>query len=197
MIRNINIICLFSVLLAELMCTSCQKDPVRYVNNIYVGSWHIDTAKVNVSISLNGEDINKYPFFKTHYYSIREILQEPQQIYFSATLSDNPHSGTYTCSFSNGSILSGTYKLASNILYINLQGPNGIKYAIPCQADGNTLQIFYSNSYMTSVLKDLVKTYFPSQEEAIYQVFSGNTLTIEGLGVYNTRTRDSIELSHQ
>ncbi len=187
----LHIIRLSSVLFIGLLGTACSKDPYRYVNNIYVGSWHIDTAKVNVSISLNGADINNYPFFSSNYGKIRELLKEPGLIKVSASGKEDPHSGTYTCYFSDGTTYEGTYKLASNILYLNIKGPSGDRFAIPCQADGNTLQIFYSNTYMTSVLWDYVQDRFPDQMTAIKQALSGTTLTIEGLGVYNTRIRGS------
>lgn len=163
---------------------------------MYQGTWQIDTSKVNVSITVDAGDAAKLqqfiPFITENYQDIRLLIKEPSNIIVSATSSEDPYSGSYTLVFSSGMTRTGNYKLAGNILYLNLSDNYGHSYTIPCQADGSSMQIFYSTPYMKAVLLDYIETHYPQHSELISSVVSGIVFTIEGLGFYNTRTRGSV-----
>ncbi|MFA6327146.1 MAG: hypothetical protein WCX21_08360 [Bacteroidales bacterium] len=162
---------------------------------MYQGSWQIDTSRVNVSITIDAGDASKLqqfiPFITENYQDIRLLIKEPSTIIVSATSSEDPYSGNYTLVFSSGITRTGGYKLAGNILYLKLSDNYGRSYTIPCQADGSSMQIFYSTPYMKAVLLDFIEKHYPQHTDLISSVLSGIVFSIEGLGFYNTRTRGS------
>ncbi len=174
---------------------SCTKNPSKYIDNVYQGSWQIDTSRVNVSITIDAGDASKLqqfiPFITENYQDIRLLIKEPSTIIVSATSSEDPYSGNYTLVFSSGITRTGGYKLAGNILYLKLSDNYGRSYTIPCQADGSSMQIFYSTPYMKAVLLDFIEKHYPQYTDLISSVLSGIVFSIEGLGFYNTRTRGS------
>ena len=173
----------------------CNGNPARFVENAYVGTWHIDTSKVSVSVSVEGgdaSDIQSFmPFVTENYQNIRAMLKEPLTISVAGSSRDDPYSGIYSLVFSSGEVYTSSYKLVRNILFLSLSDKSGTMFTIPCQADGNTLQILYSTPYMRAVIKDYIEDNFPEHADHLLSVLSSLTVTIEGLSVYNTRTRGS------
>lgn len=194
---RINKYSLIAVIVVLTTLQSCEKNPYKVLDNIYVGNWQVDTSQINVAISLNTGAISQYaayiPFLKENYQDVRALLKEPISITIKNTTESDRHTGSYVFAFANGKQQSGIYKLAGNILYIDITCPDGQIITVPCQADGNRLQIFYSMPYMTSILWDYVEKNYPSQFGSLQKALSGIVFSMEGLGVYHTRTPYSDE----
>jgi hypothetical protein len=173
----------------------CNGNPAKFVDNAFVGTWQIDTSRVSVSVSVDAGDAADLqvflPFITDNYQNIRLLLKEPGTISVAQSLVDDPYTGIYSLVFSSGDVYTSSYKLVRNILFLNLSDKSGHHFTIPCQADGNTLQIFYSTPYMKAIIRDYIEAFYPDQAETFLSVLSSITVTLEGLGVYNTRTRDS------
>ena len=178
-----------------LVLYGCSGNPAKFVENSFVGTWQIDTSRVSVSVSVDaGEaaDLQVFlPFITENYQNIRLLLKEPGTISVAQSSVDDPYTGIYSLVFSSGNVYTSSYKLVRNILFLNLSDKSGHTFTIPCQADGNTLQIFYSTPYMKALIKDYIEEFYPAQAEDYLSVLSSITVTLEGLSVYNTRTRDS------
>lgn len=188
---------LIALLVGLTTLQSCEKNPYKVLDNIYVGNWQVDTSQINVAISLNTGALSQYaeyvPFLKEHYQDVRAIIKEPLSITIKNTTDSDHHTGSYDFVFENGTRKSGVYKLAGNILYLDIVCPNEQKFTVPCQADGKKLQIFYSMPYMTSVLWNYVENLYPNQFDNLKKGLSGIVFSMEGLGVYHTRTLYSDE----
>ncbi|HPJ82249.1 MAG: hypothetical protein GX474_02465 [Bacteroidales bacterium] len=173
----------------------CSGNPFRFVDNAYVGTWHIDTSRVSISISVdagNAADLQVFlPFVAENYQNLRSLLKEPHTIKVAGSTRDDPYSGSYSLVFSYGNIYTSSYKLLRNILFLAFYYNSGTRFTIPCQADGNTLQIVYSTPYMRALIRDYIEDHFTDQADHYLSVFSSISVTIEGFSIYNTRTRDS------
>ncbi|MFA6926121.1 MAG: hypothetical protein WCQ69_03880 [Bacteroidales bacterium] len=172
----------------------CSGNPSKFVDNVYVGTWHIDTSRVRVSVSVDAGDASNLqvfmPFITNNYQHIRTLLKDPHTIRVAGSSRDDPYSGTYSLLFSSGNVYTSSYKLVRNILFLTLSDKSGNTYTIPCQADGNTLQIVYSTPYMRALILDFIEDNFPEQAQDLISIILSITVTLEGLSVYNTRTRD-------
>lgn len=173
----------------------CSSNPFKFVDNAYVGTWHIDTSRVSVSISVdagNAADLQIFlPFVTENYQNLRILLKEPHTIRVAGSTREDPYSGSYSLVFYSGNVYTSSYKLVRNILFLAFYDNSGTRFTIPCQADGNTLQIVYSTPYMRALIRDYIEDHFTDQADYYLSVFSSISVTIEGLSVYNTRTRDS------
>ncbi|MFA5301371.1 MAG: hypothetical protein WC395_01645 [Bacteroidales bacterium] len=181
--------------LVMLALYGCSSNPAKFVDNAFVGTWQIDTSRVSVSVSVDAGDAADLqvflPFITDNYQNIRLLLKEPETISVAQSLVDDPYTGIYSLIFSSGDVYTSSYKLVRNILFLNLSDKSGHHFTIPCQADGNTLQIIYSTPYMKAIIRDYIEESYPDQAETFLSVLSSITVTLEGLSVYNTRTRDS------
>lgn len=179
-----------------LFLYGCGGNPSKFVDNIYVGTWHIDTSRVSISVTIDAGDAADLkifmPFVTDNYQKIRTLLKDPYTIYVSGSSNNDPYSGSYSLHFSSGNVYTNSYKLVRNILFITFSDKSGNKYTIPCQADGNTLQIVYSTPYMQALFADFIKDNYPEQAKEFLPILSSITVTIEGRSVYNTRTRGSV-----
>ncbi|HKM30745.1 MAG: hypothetical protein GX281_03555 [Bacteroidales bacterium] len=188
------LVCLF---LLGLFLAGCYGNPSRVVDNDFVGTWHIDTTRINISISVSpgsGADIAVFmPFVNENYQSFKNLLKEPESIVVTSTSAEDPSTGTYSLQFSTGYVFNGSYQLVRNILFLHFYDLQGERYTIPCQADGTTLQIVYSTPYMRALLKDYIAEYFPDEANYLFSVLSAVSPTIEGVSVYSTRIRGSVE----
>ncbi len=173
----------------------CSGNPAKFVENSFVGTWHIDTSRVSVSVSVDAGDASDLqvflPFITDNYQNIRLLLKEPKTISVAQSSVENPYTGIYSLVFSSGNVYTSSYKLVRNILFLNLSDKSGQDFTIPCQADGNTLQILYSTPYMKALIRDFIEENYPAEAQDFISVLSSITVTIEGLSVYSTRTRDS------
>lgn len=194
--KNKRISGIFAVsALVMLALYGCSGNPAKFVDNAFVGTWQIDTSRVSVSVSVDAGDAADLqvflPFITDNYQNIRLLLKEPETISVAQSLVDDPYTGIYSLIFSSGDVYTSSYKLVRNILFLNLSDKSGHHFTIPCQADGNTLQIIYSTPYMKAIIRDYIEESYPDQAETFLSVLSSITVTLEGLSVYNTRTRDS------
>lgn len=173
----------------------CSGNPAKFVENAFVGTWQIDTSRVSVSVSVDaGEtsDLQVFlPFITDNYQNLRLLLKEPATINVAQSSVEDPYTGIYSLVFSSGDVYTSSYKLVRNILFLNLSDKSGNSFTIPCQADGNTLQILYSTPYMKALIRDYIEEFYPADAQTYLSVLSSITVTLEGLSVYNTRTRGS------
>ncbi|HOO43201.1 MAG TPA: hypothetical protein PLC77_05750, partial [Bacteroidales bacterium] len=173
----------------------CGNNPAKFVENSFVGTWQIDTSRISISVSVDaGEaaDLQVFlPFITDNYQKIRLLLKEPVTISVAQSSVEDPYTGVYSLIFSSGDVYTSSYKLVRNILFLNLSDKSGHHFTIPCQADGNTLQIFYSTPYMKALIRDYIEEFYPAQAQTYLSILSSITVTLEGLSVYNTRTRGS------
>lgn len=176
---------------ALLLLSGCYGNPKKVVENTFLGTWHIDTSRVYVSISIppgaSGDLSVLMDFVNNNYQSFKDLLKEPEKIVVTRTSAEDPSSGNYSLLFSSGYIYTGSYRLVRNVLFLHFFDNNGRQYTVPCQADGTTLQIVYSTPYMRALLKDYISEYYPQESEEILSALYSLAPTIEGLSVYDTR----------
>ncbi|MFY9116969.1 MAG: hypothetical protein WBK97_08015 [Bacteroidales bacterium] len=176
---------------ALLLLGSCYGNPKKVVENAFLGTWHIDTSRVHLSISISpgasGDLSVLTAFVNNNYQSFRDLLKEPEKIVVTRTSAEDPSSGSYSLQFSSGYVYTGLYRLVRNVLFFQFYDTKGRSYTIPCQADGTTLQIVYSTPYMRALLQDYIAEHYPLESENLISHLHSLSPTLEGISVYSTR----------
>jgi hypothetical protein len=189
--HKVTVLSLLSLFTAIVLLSGCYGNPKKVVENVFLGTWHIDTSRIHVSISIppgaSGDLSLLMDFVNDNYLSFRDLLKEPERIVVTRTSAEDPSSGSYSLQFSSGYVYTGSYRLVRNVLFLHFYDNSGRQYTVPCQADGTTLQVVYSTPYMRALLKDYISEYFPQESEELLSVLHSLAPTLEGISVYDTR----------
>ena len=153
---------------ALLLLGSCYGNPKKVVENAFLGTWHIDTSRVHLSISISpgasGDLSVLTAFVNNNYQSFRDLLKEPEKIVLHAHLPKTRPAAAILCNFLPV-MYTPAYTVWSECALFQFYDTKGrLHHSLPGRRHYAANRLFHP-IYMRALLQDYIAEHYPLESE--------------------------------